>query len=61
MLSKLNFVKVVVSEPQEEIENSVIAEESNVREINAEKFSIISVIPMKSFNMSDDDLKKANK
>ena len=26
-----------------------------------EKLSIISVIPMKSFNMSDDDLKKAVK
>ena len=51
-------VKALQHEPLDEIENAVISKETKVQEAN-DFTNVLSVIPLKNFNSSDDVLQKA--
>ena len=55
-------VQAVLLEPLDEIENAIISEETKGKEFVAkDKTNVLSVIPLKNFNLSDDILQKAVK
>ena len=53
--------EAILLEPTDEIENSPISDESKEKNEHAEKVSVLSVIPMKHFDMSEEVLHRALK